>query len=76
MAANQPAVKTNGKAKPSAYILSIGNGNGETMSQLPAMAKDFSTGSRGYYATGKVYLDGVAYQVGCSIVEIGSKPKK
>ena len=65
----------NGKSKPSAYILNIGSPDGKSQGQLPAMAKVFSTGSCGYYATGKVYLDGIAYQVGCSIVEIGSKPK-
>jgi hypothetical protein len=76
MAAKTPVASNGSKTtKPTAYILSIGDGS-DTIAQLPAMAKVFSTLSVGYYATGKVVLNGVAYQVGCSIVEIGSKPKK
>lgn len=42
---------------------------------LPTAKKEFKTGSRGYYANGKVMINGKSYQVGCNIVEIGSKPK-
>lgn len=35
----------------------------------------FKTGSKGFYAGGKVTIDGKRYQTSLSIVEIGSKPK-
>ena len=38
--------------------------------------KDFSTGSKGYHATGKVEAGGKRYQVNIQLVEIGSKPKE
>ena len=37
--------------------------------------KDFKTGSRGYYGTGKMVAGGKKYQVSIQVVEIGSKPK-
>ena len=37
--------------------------------------KDFKTGSRGYYGTGKMVAAGKRYQIGIQVVEIGSKPK-
>ena len=36
--------------------------------------KTFSTGSRGYYGTGKMVAAGKKYQIGIQVVEIGSKP--
>jgi hypothetical protein len=36
--------------------------------------RSFKTKSRGYYATGKVFIGKKQYQVSCPIVEIGSKP--
>jgi len=39
-----------------------------------AKEKVFSTGSRGYNVTGKIFISGKRYQVNCNIVEIGSKP--
>ncbi len=45
------------------------------MGSVPAMPKEFSTGSIGYYATGKTTdADGNSYQVSCNITLIGSKP--
>jgi hypothetical protein len=38
--------------------------------------KDFKTGSRGYYGTGKMVAAGKKYQVSIQVVEIGSKPKE
>lgn len=35
--------------------------------------KDFSTGSRGFHASGKITVDGVRYQVSGMAVLIGSK---
>jgi hypothetical protein len=37
--------------------------------------KDFSTGSKGYHATGKFEVAGKRFQVNIQLVEIGSKPK-
>jgi hypothetical protein len=38
--------------------------------------KDFKTGSKGYYGTGKMVAGGKRYQIGIQVVEIGSKPKE
>ena len=37
--------------------------------------KDFKTGSKGYYGTGKMLAGGKRYQISIQVVEIGSKPK-
>lgn len=39
--------------------------------------KDFKTGSKGYYVSGKATNpdSGSKYQIGCNIILIGSKPK-
>ncbi len=37
--------------------------------------KDFRTGSRGFYGTGKMVAGGKKYQISIQVVEIGSKPK-
>ena len=37
--------------------------------------KDFKTGSKGYYGTGKMVASGKRYQISIQVVEIGSKPK-
>ena len=36
-------------------------------------SKEFSTGSKGYYANGKAEIDGKRYQFSVQLVEIGSK---
>ena len=41
--------------------------------EIEASSKPFSSGSCGYFAAGKVVIDGKRYQVSCSVVEIGSK---
>ena len=45
---------------------------------IQALPKDFSSGSKGFYANGKLVNpeSGARYQVSCSIVLIGSKPDK
>jgi len=35
--------------------------------------KNYSTGSRGYYGTGKMVAAGKKYQISIQVVEIGSK---
>lgn len=42
----------------------------------PLSARTFSTGSRGYWATGKVNINGERCQVSITATVIGSKPKK
>lgn len=39
---------------------------------IVAGAKDFATGSQGFYGNGKVVIDGAAYQVGINVTRIGS----
>jgi len=38
--------------------------------------KSFKTGSKGYYASGKMRAGGKNYQISILCVEIGSKPKE
>lgn len=37
--------------------------------------RKFKSGSKGFFANGKVIIDGKRYNVSFPIVEIGSKPK-
>ena len=37
--------------------------------------KDFKTGSKGYFGTGKMVAGGKRYQISIQVVEICSKPK-
>ena len=49
---------------------------GGPVEALVGSEREFKTGSRGYFVSGKVNgTDGKRYQVSCNIVEIGSKPK-
>ena len=43
--------------------------------KMIATDKVFSSGSTGFYATGKIVIDGEQYQVSLPIVKVGSKPK-
>lgn len=56
-------------------IAELKNPSGELLSVLTLPPKDFKTGSKGFYANGKVEIDGKRYQVQIQVVEIGSKPK-
>lgn len=47
---------------------------GKPIGTMTAAPKDFKTGSRGFYAQGKLEIDGKRYQVSVQFVEIGSKP--
>ena len=42
---------------------------------LTATKRTFSTGSKGYYGSGKVIVNGKLHQVSMNVVEIGSKGK-
>jgi hypothetical protein len=48
---------------------------GQSLATFTVPAKEFKTGSRGYYANGKVEIEGKRYQVQIQLVEIGSKKK-
>jgi len=42
--------------------------------KLSGEFRTFSSGSKGWYITGKALIDGVKCQVGCNVIVIGSKP--
>lgn len=42
--------------------------------ELVADARTFSSGSRGYFTSGKVTIGGKRFQCSVNVVEIGSKP--
>lgn len=46
---------------------------GKSLATFNLPAKVFKTGSRGFYANGKVEIDGKRYQIQIQLVEIGSK---
>lgn len=54
-------------------LADIKDEKGQTLAMLSVPPKEFKTGSRGYYANGKIELDGKRYQVQIQLVEIGSK---
>jgi hypothetical protein len=49
--------------------------DGQLVGMMLAEPKEFKTGSKGYYANGKVAIGEKRYQVQVQLVEIGSKPK-
>lgn len=59
-----------------AIVAELKDESGKTLAVFNALAKIFKTGSRGYYANGKLELDGKRYQVQIQLVEIGSRPKE
>lgn len=69
----KPKASSNGG--PAAVLLEIRTPAGEVWGQIMAPAKDFKTGSSGFYANGKVIdpQTGNRFQVGCNIILIGSK---
>ena len=60
---------------PPALIIEFKTASGEVWGTLTAEAREFKTGSVGYYANGKVKnpKNGSPYQVGTNIILIGSK---
>ena len=65
-------------AAPRFLEVSIKDSEGKTWTSLIATAKDFSTGSVGYYCSDKITnpASGERYQCGLSFTLIGSKPAK
>lgn len=54
-------------------VAALTTGNGEIIGNLVANAKQFKTGSRGFYGNSKIVIDGKRYQASVMLVEIGSK---
>jgi hypothetical protein len=50
--------------------------DGTTVGAVFAEAKEFKTGSTGFFGTGKAVIGDKKYQVSVTMVEIGSGPKK
>jgi len=57
-------------------IAEIKTADGKPISTMPLPPKNFKTGSKGFYANGKIEIDGKRYQTQIQLVEIGSKPAK
>jgi hypothetical protein len=57
-------------------IAELKTDDGRVLGTMALPAKDFKTGSKGFYANGKLELDGKRYQTQIQLVEIGSKPGK
>ena len=56
-----------------ALIAEIKTGEGQVVAAMTLPIKEFKTGSRGFYANGKIEIDGKRYQAQIQLVEIGSK---
>ena len=54
-------------------IAELKSDDGKTLGSMTLPPKDFKTGSKGYYANGKLEIDGKRYQAQFQLVEIGSK---
>ncbi len=52
------------------------NIDGEAYALTVSQERKFKSGSKGYWANGKVRVDGKDYNVSFPLVEIGSKPSK
>ena len=53
--------------------VTIRTDDGQSVGVLVLNPKDFASGSRGFFGTGKVQLEGKRYQCQAQVVEIGSK---
>jgi hypothetical protein len=73
-AAASEGKKVDTEAPPN-LIIKFETPSGELWGTLTADAKQFSTGSTGFYVSGKVKnpKTGLPYQVGANIILIGSK---
>lgn len=54
-------------------IQSISIGKGKDAVEFSSPAREFSSGSMGFYFSGKVTIDGITYQLGCNLTAVGSK---
>jgi len=53
--------------------ITIQDEQGQIVGVLEAEPKRFKTGSKGFFGTGKMSLDGKRYQTQVQMVEVGSK---
>lgn len=60
---------------PTSLLIEFKTPSGEVWGSLRADAREFKTGSVGFYANGKIKnpKNGAGYQVGTNIILIGSK---
>ena len=60
---------------PPALIIEFKTPTGEVWGSLTADAREFKTGSTGFYANGKIKnpKNGFPYQIGTNIILVGSK---
>jgi hypothetical protein len=56
-----------------AIIAELKTEKGEPIATFTVAAKEFKTGSRGFYSSAKAEINGKRYQVQIQLVEIGSK---
>ena len=54
-------------------LAEIKSADGQVLGMFTLPPKDFKTGSKGFYANGKLEIDGKRYQAQIQLVEIGSK---
>jgi len=54
-------------------IVELKTDDGKLIGVMTAPPRDFKTGSRGFYASGKLEIEGKRYQAQIQLVEIGSK---
>jgi hypothetical protein len=54
-------------------IVELKSDSGQLIGLMTVPPKDFKTGSKGYFTSGKVEIEGKRYQVQVQMVEIGSK---
>ena len=69
------AEKTKDTDAPATITLEIRAPGGEVWGTIVASAKEFKTGSVGFYGNGKILnpKSGAKYQVGANIILVGSK---
>ena len=69
------AEKTKDTDAPPSITLEIRGPGGEAWGTIVASAKEFKTGSVGFYGSGKILnpKGGAKYQVGANIILVGSK---
>jgi hypothetical protein len=69
------AEKTTDASAPAAITLEIRGPEGDVWGTITASAKKFSTGSVGFYGSGKILnpKSSARYQVGANIILVGSK---
>jgi hypothetical protein len=75
MLSSNPEMKAQPRSELMNILAEIKTVEGQSLAVFTVPAKEFKTGSRGYYANGKADFDGKRYQVQIQIVEIGSKKK-